>query len=192
MDGGYASCAFVAEDVGCVAVGIGIVQAPMLAIVNCRQTTSTLSRSTKRISTAQNPHSQHLQTGPSRNSPSTHTHTYPLPSPSHTTMSTLELSGFCHISQGESHLDDFQGNAVTTRGPNPTWKISLVNPEHLIGSHIVTIALVTELGDPAAPLVLTLGEKVEQEGIQIVVAPLETPPSPRQMWTLEDVLPTKR
>lgn len=108
-------------------------------------------------------------------------------------MSSLELTGFCHISQGDAHLTSHIKNAVTGLGHNPIWALTKVNPDHRLGSHKLTIALTSEpIDDPnATPNVLTLGEKTEVDGIQIFLAPLESPPSQRQLWTLEDVLPTK-
>lgn len=96
-------------------------------------------------------------------------------------------SGICYIAQGDTKLAEFNDTTVVTVAGGPTWKVTPVNE----GSPILTIALVS---DPSSspPKVLTLGEKVEEEGIQIFVSPLQSPPSKRQQWTLEDVLATKR
>lgn len=115
-----------------------------------------------------------------------HTHTpIHVLLPPHTKMSGL--SGICQISQGDTQLAAFNNTTVVTVAAGPTWKLSSVNEN----PPTFTIALVS---DPPSspPKVLTLGEKVEEEGIQIFVSPLQSPPSKRQQWTLEDVLPTKR
>ncbi|KAL0639433.1 hypothetical protein Q9L58_001461 [Maublancomyces gigas] len=98
-----------------------------------------------------------------------------------------DYAGICHIAQGGTQLAEFNETTVVTVGPGPPWKLTPVNE----GSPIFTIAL---FSDPSSspPKVLTLGEEVQEEGIQIFVSPLQSPPSKRQQWTLEDVLATKR
>lgn len=94
----------------------------------------------------------------------------------------LDLTGFCHISQGSMHLTGFQGNAVTSIIPDSTWCITSVDGQPLLGSHPVTIALtIGPLADSnAIPNVLTLGNSTE-EGTQIYVSPLQSPLSKDQM-----------
>lgn len=103
----------------------------------------------------------------------------------------MDLQGSCRISQGDFYLTEFNGQAVTTiaGGQEINWRLA-----SLPGSREVTIALTSgPLAESSTVVhVLTVGKKTEEEGIQIYLKPVENPPSKSQLWTLEDVMATKR
>lgn len=104
----------------------------------------------------------------------------------------MALHGKCNISQSDFDLTEHAGHAVTSTVGG---SVFLVSPHHgAPGSHEVTIALLSgPLAESSSEVhVLTLGEKTEDPGIQVFLRPVESPPSKKQLWTLEDVMATKR
>lgn len=103
--------------------------------------------------------------------------------------------GFCHIRQGDTHLTEFDGKAVTAMGGEGKHSWHITSHPDMPGSRHITIAMTTGLlgGSHGETKVLTVGGKVEHEnGIQIYLEDLKHPPAKSQLWTLEHVIATKR
>lgn len=104
----------------------------------------------------------------------------------------MALEGLCRISQSDFGLAEHVEHAVTRIAGGDTWRISKhPGPP---GSNELIIALTSgPLTESSSVVqVLTLGEKTEEQGIQVYVRPIQSPPSPNQLWTLQDVMATKR
>lgn len=106
----------------------------------------------------------------------------------------MDLEGFCTISQRDFYLTEHNGRAVTTIAGGEDIKWRLTHQQTTLISGQLTIALTSgPLAERSSVVnVLTVGKKTEEEGIQIYLEPLQNPPSKNQLWTLEDVLATKR
>lgn len=97
--------------------------------------------------------------------------------------------GRCTITQGDSSLTEFQTKAVTGLGQAPTWLVTYFPELAIPGTEEVPMTLQLE----TSGAVLTLGEKTEgDEGTQIYLMPPQTPPTKSQLWTMEDLIATKR
>lgn len=106
----------------------------------------------------------------------------------------MALEGLCTISQRDFYLSEHNGHAVTTvvGGEDIKWRLTYQNTAPI--SKQLTIALTSgPLAESSSVVnVLTVGKRTEEEGIQIYLEPLQDPPSKGQLWTMEDVLGTKR
>lgn len=106
----------------------------------------------------------------------------------------MDLHGLCTISQRDFYLTEHNGHAVTTiaGGDDIKWRLTYQQSAPI--SNHLTIALISgPLAERSSVVnVLTVGKKTEEEGIQIYLEPLQDPPPKSQLWSLEDVLATKR
>lgn len=101
--------------------------------------------------------------------------------------------GFCHISQNEFFLTEFNGKAVTSLGARSKWLITFYPDEAIPGTEEIPMTLLLLPTDGGESRTLTLGEKVEgEEGIQIGFSTPLNPPTKNQLWTMEGVIATKR
>lgn len=106
----------------------------------------------------------------------------------------MDLQGFCRISQSDMSLTEHAGKAVTTVAPGDQISWRLTYHPSVPDSRQLTIALSSgPLAESSSVVhVLTVGKKTEEEAIQIFLEPVQDPPSKSQLWTLENVMPTKR
>ncbi|KAH8145456.1 uncharacterized protein LAJ45_10578 [Morchella importuna] len=92
-------------------------------------------------------------------------------------------AGTARIIQGEGNfLTQFNDNAVVGLGQEREWKI---RPAHTNNGDAIVITL---KDDNSEEKCLTLDSNSDSDVINILVRPLESPPRPEQMWTIEDAI----